>query len=120
MLTAVDQSFPLKPNLEDFWRLESIGINESPVVSDDSIALDKFNETLRYDSGRYTVTWPWRNGKPDLPENHALAVGRLKSLLRRMKDNPDLIQKCDDIIRDQLKQGIIEKVRNETKDTTKH
>ena len=46
MLTAVDQSFPLKPNLKDFWRLESIGINESPVVSDDSIALDKFNETL--------------------------------------------------------------------------
>ena len=37
-----------------------------------------------------------------------------------MKDNPDLIQKYDDIIRDQLKQGIIEKVRNETKDTTKH
>lgn len=120
MLTAVDQSFPLKPNLEDFWRLESIGINESPVVSDDSIALDKFNETLRYESGRYTVTWPWKNGKPDLPENRALAVGRLKSLLRRMKDNPDLIQKYDDIIRDQLKQGIIEKVRNETKDTTKH
>ena len=56
MLTVADQSFPLKPNLEDFWRLESIGINESPVVTDDNIALGKFNETLRYASGRYTVT----------------------------------------------------------------
>ena len=76
MLTVADQSFPLKPNLEDFWRLASIGINESPVVSDDNITLGKFNETLRYASGRYTVTWPWKNGKPDLPENRTLAIGR--------------------------------------------
>ena len=29
MLTTVDESLPLKPNLKDFWRLESIGIKDS-------------------------------------------------------------------------------------------
>ena len=48
----------MKPNLEDFWKLESIGISDSPVESDNDVALKKFSETLKYDEGRYTVTWP--------------------------------------------------------------
>ena len=87
---------------------------------DDNIALNKFKETLRYENGRYTVAWPWKDEKPDLHENRALALGRLKSLIRRMKDNPDLVQKYDEIIEYQLKQGVVEKVRMESKDTIKH
>ena len=89
MLTKADKSLPLKPNMEYFWNLESIGINDCPVELEDNIALNKFKETLRYENGRYTVAWPWKDEKPDLPENRALALGRLKSLIRRMKDNPD-------------------------------
>ena len=37
-----------------------------------------------------------------------------------MKDNPDLVQKYDDIIKDQLRKGIIEKVRTESNCTLKH
>ena len=120
MLTTVDESLPLKPNFEDFWRLESIGIKDSAVVSDNSIALEKFNKSLNYKNGRYSVTLPWKNEKPELPENRTMAVGRLKSLVRRMKDNPDLIKKYDGIIEDQLTQGINEKVTTESKDTIKH
>ena len=120
MYTEVDRSLPLKPNFEDFWRLESIGISDSPVDSDNSMAFNKFNETLRYENGRYSVTWPWKNEQPNLPENRTLAVGRLKSLVKRMKDNPDLVQKYDDIIKDQLRKGIIEKVRTESNCTLKH
>ena len=119
-LTKADKSLPLKPNMEDFWNLESIGINDCPVELEDNIALNKFKETLRYENGRYTVAWPWKDEKPDLPGNRALALGRLKSLIRRMKDNPDLVQKYDEIIEDQLKQGVVEKVRMESKDTIKH
>ena len=120
MLTQADKSPPLKPNMEDFWNMESIGINDCPVELDDNITLNKFKETLRYENGRYTVAWPWKDEKPDLPENRALALGRLKSLIRRTKDNPDLLQKYDEIIEDQLKQGAVEKVRMESKDTIKH
>ena len=37
-----------------------------------------------------------------------------------MKDNPDLVQKYHDIIKDQLRQGIIEKVRIESNYTLKY
>ena len=45
---------------------------------------------------------------PDLPDNRALALGRLKSLVNRMRNNPELIQNYDDIITDQRAKGIIE------------
>ena len=119
-LTCQDKSLPKKPNLEDFWRLESIGINDSPVDSDDDIALKTFNETLQYQNGRYMVTWPWKEERPDLPDNKALALGRLQSLVKKMKKNPQLIQKYDEIIKDQLKRGVIEQVKSESNSSTKH
>ena len=30
-LACLDKSQPMKPNLEDFWKFESTGINDSPV-----------------------------------------------------------------------------------------
>ena len=70
-----------KPDFEQFWNLESLGITESPSTSDDDIALDKFNKSVIFTKGRYMVTWPWRNESPNLPENYLLALGRLKSIL---------------------------------------
>ena len=55
-LPMPDKSFPTKPNLEDFWRLESIGIMDSPVDSDKDRALKIFNKTLRFEDERYRVT----------------------------------------------------------------
>ena len=119
-LTGLDKSLPTKPNVEDFWRLESIGIRDSPVESDSDVAQKKFDETLKYEHGRYAVSWPWKEDQPDLPENRTLALGRLKSLVTRMKNTPELIQQYDDIITDQLDKGIIEKVGSETDSLTKH
>lgn len=44
--------------------------------------------------------------------NRELAVGSLKSNVKRLKRNPDLLGKYDTIIQDQLKKGIIEKCYN--------
>ena len=59
-LTCLDKSLPTKPNLEDFWKLESTGINGSPVESNNDVALKKFSVALKYNDGRYTVTCPWK------------------------------------------------------------
>ena len=64
----------MKPNLENFRKLESIDINDSPVESDNDVALKKFSETLKYDEGRDTVTWPCKEEQPDLPDNRILAL----------------------------------------------
>ena len=119
-LPIPDKSFPSKPNLEDFWRLESIGIMYSPVDSDKDRALKIFNKTLRFEDERYRVTWPWKEDKSCLPENRELAFGIFKSLVKKMKSNPQLVDKHDAIIQNQLQLGIIERVTSNEKDTTKH
>ena len=55
-LTCLDKSLPKKTNVEDFWKLEAIGINDSPIESDDDVAHKKFSETLKYEQGRHTVS----------------------------------------------------------------
>ncbi|KAH3747904.1 hypothetical protein DPMN_182339 [Dreissena polymorpha] len=57
-LASVDSALPRKPDLQDFWNLESIGVTDNPKITDDEIAMQKFRETLRYDDNRYQVTWP--------------------------------------------------------------
>lgn len=60
MLSCVDKSLPLKPSVEDFWNLEKIGIKDSPTDADNSVALNMFSDTLRYENGRFAVRWPWK------------------------------------------------------------
>ena len=55
-----------------------------------------------------------------MPDNKALALGRLQSLVKKMKKNPKLIQKYDEIIKDQLKMGVIEQVKSESNSSTRH
>ena len=47
--------------------------------------------------------------RPDLSENHGLALGRLKSFVYRIKGNPDLAEKYSEIIEDQLNQETVER-----------
>ena len=51
MLTSVDSPIAVKPSIELFWNLESLGITESPSVSDDDIALDHFNKAVKFVDG---------------------------------------------------------------------
>lgn len=52
-----------------------------------------------------------------MPENRELAFGRLKSLVRKMRNNNDLAKQYDSIIQDQLNLGVIEKVKPEPTDS---
>ena len=120
MLSNIDLALT-KPDLDIFWNLESIGIMDSPVTSDNDKALENFNNTVQFADGRYSVTWPWRESSPPLPENYQLAMGRLKSTLQRLKKDPRLLEKYTAIIQEQLKRRIIERISNETeKGVLKH
>ena len=46
MLTSIDDSLFTKPNLQQFWDLESLGKRELPTTSDDDQALSHFNKTV--------------------------------------------------------------------------
>ena len=49
-------------------------------------------------------------GRTGITNNSQLAYGRLKSCLKKMRDKPELLDKYDAIIQDQLSKGVIEKV----------
>ena len=117
---SLDDSVPTKPELEDFWNIESIGVTDKPNVKDEDIAMEKFTNTLKFENKRYQVTWPWKTENPDLPQNRQLAIGRLNSCLSKLRNKQELLTKYDSVIQDQLLKGVIEKVDNESQDGIKH
>lgn len=98
---CVDNATPTKPDLEDYWKIEAIGIHENPRTTNDELVKKNFKEILEFQDKRYQVSWPWRE-VPDLPVNRELAMGRLKSVILKMRNKPGLMEKYDLIIKDQL------------------
>ena len=120
LFSSSDSSITKSPGIEDFWKLETIGITDLPDLTDDDVALEQFNNSICFENGRYYVRWPWRYDCLDLPENLDVAIGRLKSLAKHFQRDKDLLVKYDDVITSQIKQGIIEKVVVDTKVERKH
>ena len=63
--------------------------------------IDNFNKTVRKDKERGAVCWPWKLLKYELSSNYPLLEGRLKSLVKKFK-NEELKKEYDDIISKQL------------------
>ncbi|KAL9964746.1 hypothetical protein ACROYT_G028427 [Oculina patagonica] len=57
------QELPIEhtTTLEEFWKLETLGISEPMCVTDDDEALQKFNDTVRFEDGQ-----PWKKGQKHL------------------------------------------------------
>ena len=108
MLSNCDLSVVDRPNLDGFWNLESIGISDSPLTSDDDKAVEMFNKSVS--NGRYLVAWSWKESPKLLPGNFQLAVGQLKSTISRLKKNPRLLEMYSAVIQEQIDRGIIERV----------
>ena len=107
-----------KTQLEEFWKLETLGMREPVQENEDDKALQKFNETIHFEVGRYQVTLPWKEESPSLPTNYELAMGRLRSQVNRLSRNDKHLQKYDAIIQDQVQKGIVEVVPDEDCTTT--
>jgi len=76
----------------------------SQISGEDELALQRFTDIIMFDNNRYFLTWPWKTEDPDLPLNYELCVGRLKTLMHRLKQNPNLLDQYDEIIKDQVEQ----------------
>ncbi|KAL6726225.1 hypothetical protein Aduo_008217 [Ancylostoma duodenale] len=104
----------LEEMLQRFWDLESQGIHDNPISSDDEICLQKFNETIFYDNneGRYVVQLPFKGDKKELPTNSQLAYARLAQNVKNLQLTPGLIEEYHMLIQDQLARGIIEELHD--------
>lgn len=99
---------PLVGTLEKFWQTESIGICDTN--EDAKPEFEIFLDDVQHDGERYNVKLPWKAGVEVLPDHYQLSVNRANYLLRRLKNNKELLAKYDHIIREQLETGVIEVV----------
>ncbi len=54
--------------LQQFWDLESLGINAMEVGT-----LENFDDSITFQDGRYKVCLPWKETHPTLPDNYELS-----------------------------------------------
>ena len=70
---------------------------------------ERFKEQLKRSSdGWYETGLLWKSGKDSLLSNKTGSIGRLQNLVKRLKKDPELFAKYDNIIQEQLNEGIVE------------
>ena len=69
----------------------------------------EINQPYMTKKGWYDTILPWKANHPELPNNKEGSLGRLNSLVKRLQNDPYLFEKYDEIIKDQLAEGIVEK-----------
>ena len=106
-LPAADEK--LFDQLNKFWSLESIGIEdgEKEKCTDEKI-LSEFCSNIQFDGSNYHVQLPWKDGFCGLNDNYLLSRARLFSLLTRLRKKPEIFEEDEKVIRNQLKEGILE------------
>ncbi len=101
-----EKPLDLTESLARFWNSESVGIVDYPKEQRKDFLRDvTFDET----EGKYQVELPWKEMQPLQTSNFELCVSRLHHLNSRLcKDG--LLNEYDDIIKEQERAGIIERV----------
>ena len=113
-LTQMLSTQTASPDYEQLCRLDVLGLKDS-ATGDQEIVYEEFKEQLtRNPGGWYETSLPWKGNHPPLPNNKAGSLTRLHNLVRKL-EKQDTLEQYDKIIRDQLEQGIVERVENDAK-----
>ena len=94
----------LERDVQKLWSFEALGINEKDKVH------EEFLDSISFTESRYSVKLPWKEGHDKLPDNHANSLCRMKSQLKRLSKEPDLLKEYDAIIKEQVELGMVEPV----------
>ena len=97
--------------MSDFDRLCDIDVlNVENHFSHDEIVCKKFKQQKRNEEHWYETGLVWTESNIPLNKNKFGNLGRLKSLLKRLEQNPKIFKTYDQVTRDQLLNNVIEKV----------
>ncbi|GFU14301.1 uncharacterized protein TNCV_3491171 [Trichonephila clavipes] len=96
---------------------EAIGIKAESSCDPDDQAMQHFKSSVRFNSGRYEVWFPWKGHTQELNDNFSVAEKRVKSLTRRFIRDPTLYIQYSEILKEYESQGIIERVLETEKPT---
>lgn len=108
------ESRSLDEQLRSFWELESLGIQE-----EEKTLYDDFTTRVAFRDGRYQVSLAWKEFHEPLTDNYFLSLKRLRGLLCRLRQDPEILREYNRTIEDQLEKGIIEVVPEEESQPTR-
>ncbi|XP_057299451.1 uncharacterized protein LOC130630070 [Hydractinia symbiolongicarpus] len=94
----------LNENVNKFFNLECLGIS-----SEEPSIYDKFTDEIKFKDHHYEVRLLVKGDKMFIEDNYSLAKDRLRSQFNKLKNNTELLKTYDDIFKEQLDSGIIEK-----------
>ena len=104
-------------SLDKFWVVESSGLVNEP-ESDNIVT--KMIDQIYHTGERYETPLPWKPNHPYLPDNYAIAVKKLHSLINRLKVNPAVLDDYDQQIKALELDGIIEKIPTQNSSSLVH
>ena len=99
----------LEHRLARFWELESLGI-----APQEKTVYDRFEDTIQFVEGRHEVKMPWKEPHPLLPDNYGLARNRFNQLLLKLCKDRQLLLEFDELIKNQLKSGVMELMQTDS------
>ena len=108
-VVAENDNSELNSLLKRFWDLESIGIvtTEPQLTPEDQLAWNKVSKSLKFDGEHYEVAVPWREDRPQLPNNLPMAKKRLVSTERRLLKDKEVYVAYQNVLSDYLEKGHI-------------
>ena len=99
-----EQERELEKSVKRLWDLETVGIREENEVH------EALKDNISFNGESYKVRLPWKEGHDKLPSNNWNSLKRLKGQVNKLRQEPEILQECDRIIKEQLDRGIIERV----------
>lgn len=94
----------LDRNVQRLWDLETLRVTACDRVN------EEFMESIFFNGARYSVKLPWKEGHGSLPSNYELSLSRMKSQIRKLRKESEVLEEYDAVIKDQLASGVIETV----------
>ena len=95
---------------EELCKLDVLGLEDNGDGEEDTVYQRFKNQLGRSEEGWYETNILWKDNCEDLSSNKSGSLARLNNLLKRLRSNPTLFKQYNDIFRQQLEDGIIEKV----------
>ena len=101
--------------MKDFYMIESCGVNNE----ENKRVIENFTSEIKFVNDRYDVKLPFKENHSVIEDNYNISKQRLKNLCKKLTEDKNLLTEYDNIIQDQLKNNIIEKVTPESYDVGK-
>ena len=105
----------LAEKVEKFWKVDGLhcaSTEPAPSRNDDKVT-EFWKNGVRMENGHFVLGIPFKDGRPNLPDNRAMAEERLTKLQRRLYRDPTYRKKYTDCVKEMKSKGYLEVVPSE-------